>query len=60
VQVLAEFPELGSVVREFGDPAWRQLSQPPYRIIYHLNREQQTVEIVRIWHGARGDVELPR
>lgn len=59
VQVLAQFPELGRVVREFGDPDWRQLTHRPYRIIYHLNADQQTVEIVRIWHGARGDVELP-
>jgi plasmid stabilization system protein ParE len=57
-QVLMEFPEAGSVVRELNDPDWRQVVFHSYRIIYHFNRAAKTVEIVRVWHGARGDVEL--
>jgi len=57
-QVLIEFPESGSIVREMKDPRWRHLVFRSYSIIYHLNHESKTVEIVRIWHAARGDVTL--
>lgn len=58
VQILAEFPESGSMLREFRDPDWRQLVYRKFRIVYHLNPEAKIVEIVRIWHGARGDVDV--
>ncbi len=58
VQVLIEFPELGSVIREMNDPDWRQLVFRSYRIVYHINRAQGLIEIVRVWHAARGDVEV--
>ena len=57
-QVLAEFPESGSALREFNDPNWRQLIFRSYRLVYHLNHDLKTVEIVRVWHGARGTVDL--
>jgi plasmid stabilization system protein ParE len=59
-QVLAEFPEAGSIVRELNHPDWRQVVFRTYRIVYHINRAAKTVEIVRVWHGTRGDVELPK
>jgi plasmid stabilization system protein ParE len=58
-QILTEFHEAGSVVRELSNPDWRQIIVRPYRIIYHLDRAANTAEIIRIWHGARGDLELP-
>lgn len=60
VQILAENHEAGSRMRELNDPQWRQLVFRSYRIVYHINQKAKTVEIVRIWHGARGDVEIPR
>ncbi len=57
-QILVEFPEAGSIVRELNDPDWRQIVFRPYRIVYHLNHDAKTVEIVRVWHGARGDLEV--
>ncbi len=57
-QVLAEFPEIGSVVHELNDPAWRQLVFRSYRIVYRLDHEAKTASIVRVWHGARGDVDV--
>jgi toxin ParE1/3/4 len=57
-QILVEFPEAGGVVRELNDPEWRQVVFRPYRIVYHLNHSAKAVEIVRIWHGARGDLEI--
>ncbi len=59
VQVLAEFPEIDSMVRELNHPSWRQLVFRSYRIIYHLDQDVKTVAIVRVWHGARGDVGVP-
>jgi|SRR4051812_43716797 toxin ParE1/3/4 len=58
VQILVEFPESGGILREFHDSDWRQLIFRNYRIVYHLNREAKTVEIIRVWHAARGDVEV--
>jgi plasmid stabilization system protein ParE len=58
VQILAEFPESGSMLRELRDPDWRHLIFRNFRIVHHLNREAKTVEIVRIWHGARGDIDV--
>ena len=58
-QVLVEFPEAGSIVRELNHPDWRQVVFRTYRIVYHINRIGKVVEIIRVWHGARGDVELP-
>jgi toxin ParE1/3/4 len=58
-QILVEFSEAGSIIREMNDPDWRQVIFRPYRIIYHISRPEKQVEIVRVWHGARGDLEIP-
>jgi toxin ParE1/3/4 len=39
-QILAEFPEAGSPVREVADPDWRHLVFRSWRIAYHLNRRE--------------------
>jgi plasmid stabilization system protein ParE len=57
-QILIEFPEAGSVVRELNDPDWRQIVFRSFRIVYHLNHSSKIVEIVRVWHGARGDIKI--
>lgn len=59
VQILVENPEAGSRMRELSDLMWRQIVFRSYRIVYRIN-QARTVEIVRIWHGARGEVEIPR
>ena len=51
---LQDFPEIGRVVPELGDPTVRELIFRPYRIVYRVSRERQRVEIVRVWHSARG------
>jgi toxin ParE1/3/4 len=56
-QILIEFFEAGSIVRELGHPDWRQIVVRPYRIVYHINRSKKEVEIIRVWHGARGELE---
>jgi len=60
VDVLAQFPEPGRVVSEENDEAIREIILRPYRIIYQVLADKQTVAIVRIWHGARGEPEIPQ
>jgi toxin ParE1/3/4 len=59
VDLLAQFPELGRVVPEEQDEAIREIILRPYRIVYQVLPGQNTVAIVRIWHGARGEPEIP-
>lgn len=55
---LKSFPEIGRVVPEYGIPTIREIIVRSYRIVYRLNHELQRVEIVRLWHAARGTPEL--
>jgi plasmid stabilization system protein ParE len=59
VDLLANFPEIGRVVPEDNDKNIHELILRPYRIIYQLLPAKQVVAIVRIWHGARGEPEIP-
>ncbi|MCU0772231.1 MAG: type II toxin-antitoxin system RelE/ParE family toxin [Verrucomicrobia bacterium] len=56
---LALFPEMGRVVPEFHRPDLREVIHRSYRVIYRVRREQEAVEIVRFWHGARGFPHIP-
>ena len=57
---LATFPERGRVVPEFLRPELREIVFRSYRIIYRVNRSDNSLEIVRFWHGARGFPRIPR
>jgi toxin ParE1/3/4 len=57
VERLMEFPESGRIVPEFGDTKIREIIRRPCRIVYRLKSDKQMLEIVRIWHSARG---IPR
>ena len=56
---LANFPQLGRVVPEQNDENTREIILRPYRIIYQVLPARQVVAIARIWHGARGEPEIP-
>lgn len=56
--LLIEHPLLGRMVPERKDPKIRELIQSPYRIIYRVEEDEKLVEIMRIWHGARGEPEI--
>ncbi len=58
VERLADFPESGRVVPEFGNPTIREVIRNPCRIVYRVNSGERTVEIVRVWHAARGTPQL--
>ncbi|MBM3821674.1 MAG: type II toxin-antitoxin system RelE/ParE family toxin [Verrucomicrobia bacterium] len=57
---LRKFPERGRVVPEFKRPVLREIIFRSYRIIYRVNPCDQSLEIVRFWHGARGFPHIPR
>ncbi|MCF8111459.1 MAG: type II toxin-antitoxin system RelE/ParE family toxin [Desulfobacteraceae bacterium] len=51
---LVDFPESGRIVPEFGDPGIREVIRKPFRIVYRVRNDTNAVEIIRVWHAARG------
>ena len=51
IGILAEQPEMGRVVPEFGQGSLRELIRPPFRIVYR--REPEGVSVVRVWRSER-------
>ena len=58
VDSLGKFPELGRVVPERNQPSLREIVVKNYRVVYRLRRPDKIIEILRIWHGARGEPEI--
>jgi plasmid stabilization system protein ParE len=56
---LADFPEIGRMVPEFNQANLREIVCRSYRIIYRLQADDQQIQIVRFWHGARGFPHIP-
>ncbi len=48
---LAEFPESGRIVPEFGIAHLREIIHPPFRIVYRIDAKR--VRIVRVWRSER-------
>ena len=55
---LGQFPERGRVVPEFENEAIREIVVRAYRVVYRVNHDQQSVEVIRFWHAARGTPKL--
>ena len=55
---LREQPLLGRVVPERADPSLREIIHRPYRFVYRVSEQRKAVEVLRFWHGARGEPEL--
>jgi len=55
---LQDFPEIGRQVPEQRNPNIREIIVPPYRVIYRVRQQEKVVEIVRVWHSARGEPKL--
>lgn len=51
VDRLADHPDMGRIVPEFGQASLRELLSPPFRVVYR--RDQDAVRIVRVWRGER-------
>ncbi len=58
VDQLENFPELGRVVPERNQPNIREIIVKNYRIVYRVDQTKKAVEILRVWHGARGEPEI--
>ena len=58
VKRLADFPESGRIVPEFGDRNIREVIRKPVRIVYRIRRRKCTIEIARVCHAARGKPEI--
>jgi toxin ParE1/3/4 len=56
---LRALPERGRVVPEFGRPELREIIFRSYRIIYRINKTDQSLEIIRFWYAARGFPHIP-
>ena len=53
-KVLGRFEKKGRKVPEFNLEEIREIIVSPYRVIYRLEEKNATLEIVRLWHAARG------
>ena len=51
VEMLADHPDLGRVVPEFGQSTIRELIHPPFRIVYR--RDSKRARVVRVWRSER-------
>ena len=51
VERLAEFPESGRIVPEFGIAPLREVIHPPFRIVYRVSEGR--VRVVRVWRSER-------
>ena len=60
VDLLADFPLMGRVVPEQTDDGVRELIVRPYRVIYQVLADGNIIAILRVWHGARGEPEIPQ
>jgi len=58
IRQLANFPGMGREVPEFGRAEVREIVVRNYRVIYRLEPAGKLVQIVRFWHGARGNPTL--
>ena len=56
--VLGNFPRLGKVFRKMARDDIREISVPPYRIIYSISDNEKAIEILTVWHGARQEPEV--
>jgi toxin ParE1/3/4 len=52
--ILQKHPKAGRIVPEYKDPRLREIIYRPYRIVYRLKVEDNSIEIARVWHAARG------
>ncbi len=54
VEVLASFPLIGPVIPQVSLFPTRRIVFGDYLIFYRVHQEPKRVELLTIWHGARG------
>ena len=60
VELLARFPFIGPAYPLGSSGSVREIVfRRVYRIFYAVAEQPSTVEVLRVWHGARGEPDLP-
>jgi toxin ParE1/3/4 len=59
VEVLATFPFIGPKYFRSSSDRVREIVCRSYRIFYRVTEERALVEVLTIWHGARGTPTIP-
>jgi toxin ParE1/3/4 len=58
VKLLGSFPQLGKIYRQLNREDVREIPVYPYRVIYLVKDSENSVRILKVWHGARRDPEI--
>lgn len=58
VRLLGRFPEMGRIVHKFNDTTIRKIVVRSYRVIYRVGHIHQKVDVIRFWHGTRGNPRI--
>ncbi|NLH41572.1 MAG: type II toxin-antitoxin system RelE/ParE family toxin [Planctomycetes bacterium] len=58
IERASEWPFSNRVVPEKAEESVREAILKPYRIVYQVDADHDTVHILRIWHAARGIPDL--
>ena len=58
IESAANMPRSGRMVPELQNKRIREWIFKSYRIVYLLNEKEESLVILRIWHGARGTPDL--
>lgn len=53
VRPLAEFPRMGRIVPEIDDEAIREIIYRDYRIVYVVDQNDETVDVLTIFHSSQ-------
>jgi addiction module RelE/StbE family toxin len=59
VETLRTFPLIGPTYPRGSRGGIREIVCGNYRIFYRVSEQRKLVEILTIWHGARGTPEIP-
>lgn len=59
VETLGSFPFIGPAYPRGSRSRQREIVCGNYRIFYRVSEQQKLVEILTIWHGARGTPKIP-
>ncbi|HSY42708.1 MAG TPA: type II toxin-antitoxin system RelE/ParE family toxin [Candidatus Acidoferrum sp.] len=58
VKILEGFPLIGPAYPRRSSGAIREIVYGNYRIFYEVIKKQKTVNVLRVWHGARGEPKI--
>lgn len=60
VELLGSFPWIGPPYPRGSSGSTREIVCGKYRIFYRIKESPKQVEVLTIWHGARGNAEFER